>query len=66
MYSKTPQAALAAQQSALRMAAEMFIKFADQQIDTINIENATWEDVSRFAMEVEVARIAIDSITESE
>jgi hypothetical protein len=59
----SPQDALAKQQAILRTLATKMTMLADQQIDAIDIENATWADVACFAMEAELADKMLDALT---
>ena len=64
--SNSPQDALAKQQAILRTLANKMTMIADQQIDAINIENATWADVACFAMQAELADEMLDALNESD
>jgi hypothetical protein len=62
--SKSPQDALAKQQATLRTLITKLTIIADNQVDKIDIENATWADVATFAMEAELADKMIETLEE--
>ena len=64
--SNSPQDALTKQQAILRTLANKMDALADQQVDSIDLENATWADVAKFAMEAELADKMLDALAESE
>jgi prephenate dehydrogenase len=63
--SRTPQEALHRQQSTLRTLITKLTMIADDQVDSIDIENATWADVAAFAMQAEMAEEMINTLAES-
>ncbi len=64
--SNSPQDALAKQQAILRTLANMLTDIADDQTSEIDLENATWADVGKYAMQAELADQMIDTLVESE
>jgi hypothetical protein len=60
----SPVHALSHQQATLRMLITKLTMIAREQVDSINIENATWADVACFAMQAELAEDLLESLTE--
>jgi bisphosphoglycerate-dependent phosphoglycerate mutase len=61
-----PQDVLAKQQATLRTLITKLTSIADEQIDAINIEKATWADVALFAWHSELAEDVLESLMENE